>query len=133
MFANTIVSSPELKAQVLLSVVCLSVRLSVNFSFLRFKAQVSFSDQNLSVVRHCRWRRRKLFTFSSSVSRTFGPISTKLGTNHLLVKGIQVCSTEGLCPFPRGDNYKIAKIHTTWLISTKLSKKHPWVKRNWVC
>ena len=34
------------------------------------KAQVSFSDQNLSVVsyrcRRCRRRRRKLFTFSSS-------------------------------------------------------------------
>ena len=30
------------------------------------KAKVSFSDQNLSVVRRCCRRRRKLFTFSSS-------------------------------------------------------------------
>ena len=39
-------------------------------------------------------------------SRTAGPISTKLGTNLLRVKGIQVCSNEGL--FSR----------TTGLIST---------------
>ena len=30
---------------------------------------------------------------------------------NLAKMGIQVCSNEGLCPFPRGDNYKIAKIH----------------------
>ena len=44
-------------------------------------------------------------------SRTTGPISTKLATNHPRVKLIEVCSNEGLCPFPRGDNYKRAKIH----------------------
>ena len=27
------------------------------------------------------------------------------------MKGIQVGSNEGLCPFPKGDNYKIAKLH----------------------
>ena len=42
-------------------------------------------------------------------SRTTGPISTKLGTKHPWVKGIQVCSNEGPHPFPRGDNYEIAK------------------------
>ena len=36
------------------------------FSSPEPKAQVSFSDQNLSVVRRCRRCRRKLFTFSSS-------------------------------------------------------------------
>ena len=62
------------------------------------KTQVSFSDQNLSVVRRrrrrCRRRRccRKLFTFS-----------TKLGTNHLWVTRFQVCSNEGLCLFQRVD------------------------------
>ena len=49
--------------------------LSPDFNFRVFsspepKAQVSFSDQNLSVVRRCRRRRcrcrRKLFIFSSS-------------------------------------------------------------------
>ena len=48
------------------------------------KAQVSFSDQNLSVVRRCR---RRL--------QTTGPISTKHSTKHPWVKGIQVCSNEG--------------------------------------
>ena len=46
------------------------------------------------------------------------------------MKGIKVCSKKGPCPFPRGDNYEIAKIHwqnlkifssrTTVPISTKL-------------
>ena len=71
------------------------------------KAQVSFSDQNLSVLSRCcrhRWRYRKLFIFSS-----FSPeqLSTKLGTKHCWVKGIQVCSNEGFRRFPRGDNYEI--------------------------
>jgi hypothetical protein len=68
-------SSPELKAQVsysdsLLSVVCLSVRLSVHFYIFDF------------------------------FSRTTGPILTRLGTNHPWVKGIQVCSNEGDSPSP---------------------------------
>ena len=58
------------------------------------------------------------------------PISTKLSTKHPWVKRIQVCSDEGPGPFPKGDTYKIAKIHwqnlkiffcrTIWSISTKL-------------
>ena len=69
--------------------------------------------------------------------------STKLGTKHPWVKGIQVCLNEGLRPFPRGDNNKKAKIHlnlknllffrTTWSISTKLCTMHPWVKGIQVC
>ena len=76
-------------------------------------------------------------------SRTTEPISTKLGTKHPLVKGSQVCTSEGPSPFQRGDNYEIAKIHlwnikiffskTTWPISTKLGTKHPWVKGICVC
>ena len=49
--------------------------------------------------------------FKILFSRTAGQISTKLGTNHLWAKGIQFCSNEGPGPFPRGDNYEIAKIH----------------------
>jgi hypothetical protein len=79
-------SSSELKAQVsysdrLLSVVCLSVCLSVNFYIFDF------------------------------FFRTAGPILTKLGTNHPLGKGIQVYSNEGDCPSPRGDNSETVKIH----------------------
>ena len=53
------------------------------------------------------------------------------------MKEVQVCSNEGPCHFPRGDNYKIAKIHkrnlhyfyrTTEPISTNLGTKHPWMK-----
>ena len=44
-------------------------------------------------------------------SGTTGPISTKLGTNHPWEMGIQVCSKDGTGPFPRGDNYEMAKIH----------------------
>ena len=57
---------------------------------------------------------------------------------HPWVKGIQVCSIEGPHPFPRGDNYEIAKIHwqnlkiffsrTTEPISTNLCAKHSWMK-----
>ena len=48
--------------------------LPVLFSSPEPKAQVSFSDQNLSVVRRrcCCWRCRKLFTFSSSSPEILG-------------------------------------------------------------
>ena len=39
-------------------------------------------------------------------SRTTGPISTKHGTDHPWVKGIQFLSNEGPCIFLRGDNSK---------------------------
>ena len=62
---------------------------------------------------------------------------------HSWVKGILFCSNERSRPFPRGDNYEIAKI--LWqlskifstiagLISIKLfNTKHPWVKGIQVC
>ena len=120
------------------------------FSSLEPKAQVSFSDQNLSVVRRrCRCRRcrrrrcRKLFTFSSSSPEPLSQISTNLGTKHPLVKGIQVSSNEVSRPIPRGDNYEIAKIH--WWNLKKTSSQEPlgqfqpnlaqctWVKGIQVC
>ena len=77
------------------------------------------------------------------LSRNTGPISTNLGTKHPWVKEIQVYSNEGPRPFPRADNYEIAKIHwqnliiffsrTTRPISTKLDTKHPLVKGTQVC
>ena len=65
-------------------------------------------------------------------SRTTGSIAIQLGTN----QGIQVCSNEGPRPFPRGDNYKIAKIQVlkiffsriTGPISMKIGTKFPWLK-----
>ena len=98
------------------------------------KSQVSFSDQNLSVVRgrcHPCWRRccccRKLFTFSS-FSPTTGSISTKLGTKHPWVKGIHVCSNEEPRAFLKGDNYEIAK--KTLTISKNLLLKNHWTNLN---
>ena len=44
-------------------------------------------------------------------SRTAGPILTKLDTMSSWMTRIQFCSNEMLNPFPRGDNYEIAKIH----------------------
>jgi hypothetical protein len=43
--------------------------------------------------------------------RTIGLILFGIGTNHPLVKGIQVRSNEGDNPSPRGDNSKRVKIH----------------------
>ena len=73
---------------------------------------------------HLSWRLKWAFLIkicSSSVVVNFShfhlllqnhwPISTKLGAKHPWVKGIEVYSNEGPRPFPRGDNYKIAKIH----------------------
>ena len=75
--------------------------------------------------------------------RTTGPISTKLCTKRPWVVRIQVCSFIGQQPFPREDNYEIAKIHwrilkfifirTTVPISTKLGTNHLWVKGIQVC
>ena len=51
--------------------------------------------------------------FSSSFSspEPLGQFQPNLiSTKHSWVKGIQVCSIEGPCPFPRGDNYEIGKI-----------------------
>ena len=78
------------------------------------------------------WKNEKIF-----FSRSTEPISTKLGTKHYWVKGIQVCSNEGPCLFQRGDNSEIAKIQwrnwkkilyfrNTEPILSKLGTKHPW-------
>ena len=66
------------------------------FSSPEPKAQVSFSDQNLSVIRRCRRRcrrcrrrcrrcrcRRKLFTFSSSSPEALGQFQPNLAQSIL--------------------------------------------------
>ena len=80
------------------------------------------------------WKYLKIFFF-----RTIGPISTKLGTKHFWVNGIQVYSNEGPRPFPRGDNCQNVKLYwkylktffsrTTGQITTRLCTMHPWVQR----
>ena len=67
------------------------------------KVQVSFSDQNVSVVGGRRCRRRKLFFYIFIFfSRTTGPISTKLSTNHTWLTGIQVLFKWKVPPFSKG-------------------------------
>ena len=56
-------------------------------------------------------------------SRTTGAISTKLGTKHLWVMGILICTNEGQHPFPRGDNSKNIKI--TSILKTLKSFSEP--------
>ena len=80
-------SSPELKAQVsfsdhLSSVVCLSIRLSVNFSHFHRLLQNHWANFNQTKYTKYPW-----------------------------VKGIQVCSNEGPRPFPRGNYFEIVKVH----------------------
>jgi hypothetical protein len=43
-------------------------------------------------------------------SRTTGSILTRLGMNHPWGEEIQVCSNEGDCPSPRGDDSETVKI-----------------------
>ena len=97
-----------------------------------------FSRGNNYKIAKIHWRN---LIFFSGIA---GTISTKLSTMHPWVKGIQEHSNEGPSPFPRVDNYEIAKIYrryikkisfsrTTDPISTKLGTKHPWVKESHVC
>ena len=64
--------------------------------------QCSFPRGDYDKIAKIHWRNLKIF-----FSRTTGPISTKLGTKHLLV----ICTNEDSCPFLTGGNYKIGKRH----------------------
>ena len=91
-----------------------------SFSLPELKPQVSFSDRLVFMV--CLsvcppvicLKTFHIFIFFSRITR---PISTKLGTKHPWVKGIQVCTNKGPHLFPRGDNYEISKIHCRLLKS----------------
>ena len=133
---NSIFSSPELTAQVsfsdrLLSVVRLSVRLSIckPFTFSSsyseplgkfqtkhhpcvMKIQVCSNEGSRPFPRGDNNRISKIHRRNLQIffSRTTKPISTKLGTKHPWVTGIQVCSNEWPRPFPRGNKYKIVKL-----------------------
>ena len=71
--------------------------------------------------------------------RTSKPISSRLGSKHLWLKGIWFCSDEGSCPSQRGYICEIVKIcwqfvkiffsRTIGPMITKLSTKHPGVKK----
>ena len=69
---------------------------------------MSYSDRLLSVV--CPSVCPLTFHIFDFFSRTAGPNSTKLGTHHPWVKGLQVCSNEGPGLLQRGDNHENAKL-----------------------
>jgi hypothetical protein len=106
------------------------------FSSPELKAHVSYSDCQLSVV--CPSVRLSVnFYIFDVFSRTTGPISTRLGTNHPWVEGFQVSSNEGDRPSPRGDNSERVKMHWKFLKifsrtsrsnSIKLGTNYPWIK-----
>ena len=99
---------------------CISIHMyhhfSLYFSSPEPKVQVSFSDHLLSVVcpSVCLSVRLSVcpltFHIFDFFSRTARTNSTKLGTHHPWVKGLQICSNEGPGPHQRGDNHKNAKI-----------------------
>jgi hypothetical protein len=75
-------------------------------------------------------------------SRISKPNSIKFSTNYSWIKGIQVCSNEGECPSPRGDNSKRVKVHwqflkifprTSWPNSIKLCTNYPLLKGIQAC
>ena len=89
-------------------------------SLFKWRA-LSFPRGNNYEIVKIHWRNFKIF------SRTTGPISTKLSTKHPWMKGIQVSSNEGHCPFPKGDNYEIAKTLTKF---KNLLLKNHWANLN---
>ena len=78
-------------------------QLVIFFSSPEPKAQVSFSDQNLSVVRRrCRRRRcrcRKLFTFSSSSPEPLGQFQPNLAQSILGWRGFKFVQMKGAALF----------------------------------
>jgi hypothetical protein len=89
------------------------------------KAQVSYSDRRLSVV-----RLSVNFYIFDFFSRTTGPNSTRLGTNHPWVEGFQVCANEGDRPSARGDKnaLKIFKIFYLLLQNQQVKFNQTWYK-----
>ena len=119
------------------------VKLNTNFSSPEPKAQASFSDQNLSVVRRCCCRCRKLFTFSYSSPGPLGQLQPNLSQCILGWRRFKFVQMKGPALFQGEIITQIVKIHwwnlkiffsrTTVLILTKLGTKHPWVKGIQVC
>ena len=123
----------------LIDFLCKSAPFWPFFSSPETKAQVSFSDQNLSVVCrrccHCPrcWHWYELFTFSSSSPNNWANFNQTWHKASLGEGDSIYFSYEGARLFPRGDNYKIGKIHwwnlkTTGPISTKFGTKYYWFK-----
>jgi hypothetical protein len=102
----------------------------VNLCFIFSSPEVSFSDCPLCVI-----RLSVNFYIFDFLSRTTGPISTRLGINHLWREGDSNLFKWEAKPW--GDSSKTVKIHLKFLkifcrtsrsISIKLGTNHPWLK-----
>ena len=81
------------------------------FSSPEPKVKVSFSDQNVSIVRHhCCCCHRKLLTFSSS-PEPLNQFQPNIAQSILRLRGFKFVQMKGPTHFAKGDNYDIAKIH----------------------
>ena len=154
MYLCNLFSSPKLTAQWAFLMAC---RLSVNFSiFIFFSRTTGTTKLN---TKHLGWRGFK-FVQMKDHTHFQGEIIPKIGKYIDKIKkilsqfqpnlaqyifgwrGVKFVQINGPCPFPRWNNYEIAKIcwqnlkifsRTTGPISTKFGTVHPWVKGSQVC
>ena len=85
------------------------------------------SEWDVMEIAKIHWRIFKI------LCRTMRPISTKVGTKHFLVTGIQVSSNEGPCLLPRGNIRNTGNTLTKFkrigqFQACKLDLTHPYVK-----
>ena len=94
------------------------------------KAQVSFPDQirplSLVIVFVVLVVVVIKFSYFHLLLQNHWANFNQIGTKHPWVKGIQVCSNKGSCPFPRGDNYEKVKIHWRKNLKIWFSWKLKW-------
>ena len=96
------------------------------FKFVQMKGHALFPRGDNSKNVKFYWKYLKIFFF-----RTNGPVSTKVGTKHLRVTGIQVCSNEGPRSFPRGDNSKRVKFYWKYFLKILLQKHLDNFNKTW--
>ena len=120
-------------------IVCLSVRLGATLAINNFEVfMIRLRFRKPLTNKTIRHEKLKWF-----FSRTTEPISSKLGTKHPWVTGIQVCSNERTTPLSKGilgwnikNTWTNSKIFswTTGPISNKRGgTKYPWVTGIQVC
>ena len=82
------------------------------FKFVQMKGPALFQREIITKLREYIDKFKKFFFF-----KTTGPISTKLAQIIFGWRGFVFVLINGPHPFPRGDNYKFAKLH--WQIFKK--------------
>ena len=93
------------------------------FKFIQMKVPALFQWEIITILQKYIDQFKKL-----CFSRTTGPISTKLGTTHPWVKGIQVCSKEGAPPLITKFRKYIYEIKNNHLQNHGANFKQTWHK-----